>query len=213
MSEQTSYPVGHQFSIGFNPIEDRLLLTTELKEAGTTTLLLTRRMVLLVLKQILDRLPALSGLDQTPANYWQEVLELSHQQAVQQHQQEADRGRAQDTCAKAESSSNESTEPARAGEQRYADISASRVFLATELNAQQARDRLQLAFKGLPMPESMLKNGQQVPVLALSLEATHAHQVLQSLIAQATKANWNLPVNLPWTNVKASRQTARISTH
>lgn len=68
MSQQSTYPLCQQFSIGYSAYEDRLMLTTELPEAGHTTLLLTRRMVLLLLKQILNKLPALTGLELLPEN-------------------------------------------------------------------------------------------------------------------------------------------------
>ncbi|MCK0163732.1 hypothetical protein [Marinobacter sp. S6332] len=218
-NHQTSYPVAHQFSIGFNPVEDRLVLTTELKEQGHTTLLLTRRMVLLMLKQMLNRLPGLTGLDQTPARYWQEVLQLTHQQAVEQHRQETE---ARHTAEQAPESQAEAGTTASATDSppttapNTADTEpsrANRLFLATELTCQQASDRLHLAFRGLPMPEAMLKNGHQRPVLALSLEATHVHQVLQLLITHATKANWHLPVDLPWANTSTGNPPARAASH
>jgi hypothetical protein len=209
MNDLNTYPVARQFSVGFNPVEDRLVLVTELKEQGSTTLLLTRRMVMLMLKQVLNRLPGLTGLDQTPARYWQEVLQLTHQQAVEQHRQETE-ARHTAEQASVQHAEDDTTAP------DTADIEpapASRMFLATELTCQQASDRLHLAFRGLPMPEAMLKNGHQRPVLALSLEATHVHQVLQLLITHATKANWHLPVDLPWANTSAGNPPARAASH
>lgn len=43
MSQQSTYPLCQQFSVGYSTYEDRLLLTTELAGAGHTSLLLTRR--------------------------------------------------------------------------------------------------------------------------------------------------------------------------
>lgn len=209
MNDQTTYPVGHQFSLGFNPIEDRLVLTTELKEAGTTYLLLTRRMVLLMLAQIVHRLPALSGLDQTPANYWQEVLQFTHQQAMEQHRKEVAAPRAEP-----ESTGHSSTGNAETKAEKEANPSASsRAFIATELTCQQADNRLQLAFKGVPVINAMQSEVSQLPVLALSLEATHAHQVIQLMLTRATQANWHLPVDLPWATAEGSMPSAQTSSH
>lgn len=215
MTDHNTYPVARQFSVGFNPVEDRLVLVTELKEKGSTTLLLTRRMVLLILKQVMDQLPGLTGLDQTPARYWQEVLQLTHRQAMEQHRQEAASARgkpetAPETEAADAAPTEESAAPERAGED---SSPTTRTFLGTELTCQQSKGRLQLAFKGLPMPEDMLTNGTQSPVLALSLEATHVHQVLQLLITHATKADWHLPVNLPWIQTGTGHSSARVASH
>jgi len=211
MSEQTTYPLAQRFSIGFSAYEDRLLLTTELKEQGPTTVLLTRRMVLLMLKQILNKLPALTGLEQTPVSYWQEVLELTHQKAVDQHKQEAEaEQKASDQPAPMDSGdkgNNQQTEPDSDPKP------PGRLFLATELTCQLTNEQLQLAFKGLPVPEAMQTPSAHVPVLALSLDATHVHQVIQLVITQATKAMWHLPVDLPWLEAKADNQPAQTLSH
>jgi len=209
MSDQTTYPLAQRFSIGFSAYEDRLLLTTELKEQGPTTVLLTRRMVLLMLKQILNKLPALTGLEQTPVSYWQEVLELTHQKAVDQHKRETEaESKTSDQPAPAEESEKGDSQQTRPGQ-----TPPSRLFLATELTCQLTNDQLQLAFKGLPVPDAMQTPSAHVPVLALSLDATHVHQVIQLLITQATKATWHLPVDLPWLEAKTDNQPAQTLSH
>ena len=116
-SDQTTYPLSKRFSIGFSAYEDRLLLTTEPPETGPTTVLLTRRMVLLMLKQILNKLPALTGLEQTPVAYWQQVLELTHQQAVAQHKkQSASQSHTQDKPSSGEPASSNQADTADSGE-------------------------------------------------------------------------------------------------
>lgn len=198
MSDHTTYPLCQQFSIGFSACEDRLLLTTELAQTGHTTLLLTRRMVLLTLQRIINELPELSGLEQTPVAYWQEVLQLAHQQALQQQKGE--------TCPEQKQAETaEAAEPAK--------TPSTRLYLATELACQLDHERLQLAFKGLPVPEAMQTPRHHVPVLALSLEATHAHQVIQLLMTQATSAKWDLPVDLPWTRAAEQGTSAQTLAH
>jgi len=205
MSDPTTYPLAQRFSVGFSAYEDRLLLTTELKEQGHTTVLLTRRMVLLMLKQILNKLPALTGLEQTPVSYWQEVLELSHQNAVDQHRQERDRASDRKTPGTDTSGAG--------GESPAATKPPTRLFLATELTCQLTGDQMQLAFKGLPVPEAMQTPSAHVPVLALSLDATHLHQVIELLINQATSAMWHLPVDLPWLEANTGNQPAQTLSH
>ena len=123
-------------------------MTTELKEQGPTTVLLTRRMVLLMLKQILDKLPALTGLEQTPVAYWQEVLELTHQKAVDQHKREAEANqKAPDQPAPADSGDKDHSQQTEPDSEHKPP---GRLFLATELTCQLTDEQLQLAFKGLP---------------------------------------------------------------
>ena len=214
MSEQTTYPLAQRFSVGFSAYEDRLLLTTELREQGPTTVLLTRRMVLLMLKQILNKLPALTGLEQTPVAYWQEVLELSHRQAIEQHKQAtaSDKSKA-DAPAPSEQAPTDAAQANEAEEPSPANAATSSLYLATELTTQLTNDQLQLAFKGLPVPEAMQTPCQHVPVLALSLDATQVHQVIQLLITQAAKAMWHLPVDLPWLEAKSSNKPTQTLSH
>lgn len=186
MLDQTTYPLSQQFSIGFSAYEDRLLLTTELAQGGHTTLLLTRRMVMLMLQQILHKLPELTGLEQTPVAYWQEVLQLSHQKALEQRKVEP--GSEQPHSEQLESVTSQPT----------LSTDNAQLFLATELTTQLQPGTLLLAFKGLPVPDAMQSSCPHVPVLAVSLEAAHVHQVLQLLITKATEAMWHLPLDLPW---------------
>jgi len=68
---------------------------------------------------------------------------------------------------------------------------------------------MQLAFKGLPVPEAMQTPSAHVPVLALLLDATHMHQVVELLINHATRAMWHLPVDLPWLETNTGNQPAQ----
>lgn len=197
MSENTTYPLSQQFNIGFSAYEDRLILTTELKQDGHTTLLLTRRMVMLMLQQILHKLPELTGLEQTPVAYWQEVLQLTHQKALEQSH-----------SAQPESLITQS-KPTQAAQVQ----TNTPLFLATELTAQLQPGTLLLAFKGLPVPDAMQSSCPHVPVLAVSLEAAHVHQVLQLLITKATEAMWHLPLDLPWLEAPSQDQVALTVTH
>ena len=63
---------------------------------------------------------------------------------------------------------------------------------------QRRKERLLLAFKGLPLPEAMTIPSAHEPVLAVSLSLDHVHQLLHLLIRKAEMAQWHLPVDLPW---------------
>lgn len=178
MSEPTTYPICQKFSIGFSALEDRLLFSASTADAGTLRLLLTRRLVVMLLQQIIHNLLELSELKQTPAAFWQEVLQINHQQALQQK-------------AVAEKTLEVDTTPVVAEED-------AALFLVTGLTTQLKDGQLILAFNGLPMPEGMQQAAEFVSIVALKLTAENLHQLLQMLVAKAEEAAWHLPIKLPW---------------
>lgn len=187
-----TYPVSKKLNINFSAYEDRLLVKAERVGIDAVTLLMTRRMTILVLQQILSKLPELSGLDKTPAAYWQEVLQMSHQGAMEAKTR-ADKAEAEqkptsvDVDQTAGSSVPAGDAPAIPG-----------IYLATELTVQVSADRLTLAFRGLQMPDAMTKASQHVPVLAIPLSLDNVHQLIELFITKAREAHWHLPVDLPW---------------
>jgi hypothetical protein len=183
MSEKPAdinYPVSKKLNINFSAYEDRLLVNAERIGIDDVTLLMTRRMTILVLQQILSRLPELSGLNKTPAAYWQEVLQMSHQGAMEA------KTRADKVEAEHKPLSAKPGEPSKG------------IYLATELTVQVSADRLTLAFRGLQMPDAMTKAAQHVPVLAIPLSLDNVHQLIELFITKAREAHWHLPVELPW---------------
>ena len=183
MSEKPAdinYPVSKKLNINFSAYEDRLLVNAERIGIDDVTMLMTRRMTIRVLQQILSRLPELSGLNKTPAAYWQEVLQMSHQGAMEA------KTRADKVQAEHKPLSAKPGEPSKG------------IYLATELTVQFSADRLTLAFRGLQMPDAMTKAAQHVPVLAIPLSLDNVHQLIELFITKAREAHWHLPVELPW---------------
>jgi hypothetical protein len=183
MSEKPAdinYPVSKKLNINFSAYEDRLLVNAERIGIDDVTMLMTRRMTILVLQQILSRLPELSGLNKTPAAYWQEVLQMSHQGAMEA------KTRADKVEAEHKPLSAKPGEPSKG------------IYLATELTVLVSTDRLTLAFRGLQMPDAMTKAAQHVPVLAIPLSLDNVHQLIELFITKAREAHWHLPVELPW---------------
>jgi hypothetical protein len=193
MSEKPAdinYPVSKKLNINFSAYEDRLLVNAERIGIDDVTLLMTRRMTILVLQQILSRLPELSGLNKTPAAYWQEVLQMSHQGAMEA------KTRADKVEAEHKPLSAKPDEPSKG------------IYLATELTVQVSADRLTLAFRGLQMPDAMTKAAQHVPVLAIPLSLDNVHQLIELFITKAREAHWHLPVELPWLESPKAANTA-----
>ncbi|MDO8908679.1 MAG: hypothetical protein Q7W55_09280 [Pseudohongiella sp.] len=184
-----TYPVSQKLSINFSAFEDRLIVRAERMGTGPATLLFTRRMTILVLQQVVARLPELSALDKTPAAYWQEVLQMSHQHAMQ----------AKTDADNAEKQARE--DAINAGDQVAAvtpDSGGNNIYLATELSVQLNDKRLMLAFRGLQMPGAMTRPSQHEPVLAIPLTVDNVHQLIELLMVKAHEAQWHLPVDLPW---------------
>ncbi|RTZ43174.1 hypothetical protein EKL30_09825 [Candidimonas sp. SYP-B2681] len=190
---ETSYWLSKQLNITFSPYEDRLIIRAERGKHGVANLLLTRRMVMIVLNQLLGSLPELSGLNKTPAQYWQDVLQMSHQQAMEA-KTEAD-----DATATAAAAQVATEAPAKPDAEAVPKQTASpAIYLATELTVQRDDKQLVLAFRGLPMPRAMTDPCKHESVFASPLQLDHVHQLIQLLITKAQEAQWHLPLDLPW---------------
>jgi hypothetical protein len=185
---EITFPVSQKLSINYSAYEDRLIVRAQRLQNTPVTLLLTRRMTFVILQQVLARLADMSELGKTPSEYWQDVLQMSHQQAMTA-KAEADKAAAEQALA---------GNPADATAQGDGPVAADQLFLATELTIQMRDKQLMLAFKGLAMPDAMTLPRPHVPVLAIPLLVDNVHQLLELLISRAQQADWHLPVNLPW---------------
>lgn len=198
-SKDTSYPISKQFNMHFSPYEDRLVVRAQRTDKTEIHMLLTRRMVMLMLQQMLGKLPELTGLEKTPAVYWQEVLQMAHQEAMES-KATADKAMADEMAQKkadAEGSESASSEEALSEPESGAPVPEN-LFLATELTVQVSGEQLTLAFKGLAMPDAMVKPSLPVPVFAIPLQVENVHQLIELLIAKCQQAQWHLPLELPW---------------
>lgn len=201
-AKDTTYPVSKQLNMHFSPFEDRLVVQAQRSDNSEVHMLLTRRMVMLVLKQLLGKLPELTGLEKTPAVYWQEVLQMAHQEAMEA-KATADKALAQEIEQKqAAAAEAAQADPATADAAPEPTETRSPVpenlFLATELTVQTSDEKLTMAFKGLPMPDAMVKPSQHEPIFAMPLQVENVHQLIELLIAKCEEAQWHLPLELPW---------------
>lgn len=201
-ASSTSYPLATNISFSFSAYEDRLILTPRLQQGEPLQLLMTRRMLLLTLQQCLKHLPAVAGLNQTPAHYWQDVLQLNHQSAIQQQ------GQAQSTRDSVSHSTQKTPE-----NNTLDKDSAPRIYLATEIFVQPRIEQKQcnLGFKGLKLPEAMTQPQPHEPLVGLSLTVDNLHQLIHQLVTQAQTAQWHLPLDLPWLNTPAEQQSSPTS--
>lgn len=205
MQPESNYPLIDHFTLVFSAYEDRLLLTTERGDFGTATLLLTRRMVVITIKQLLAKLPDLSGLQQTPHAYWQEVLQMAHQKAVA--------GKAEQNKPEQSAGSESGVQSGgEAGDKKQQTVAAD-LYLATELTAELRDGQLLFAFKGLPVPDAMRTSCKHEPVVAFTLKSEQVHQFIELLIAKSTQAQWHLPVDLPWLEPLDPTVSAKTTSH
>lgn len=201
------YWLSKQLNISFSPYEDRLVLRAQRAEHDVVTVLLTRRMVMIVLQRLLSSLPELTGLEKMPAQYWQEVLQMAHQKAMQA-KHDADNAQSKQQKAVQPAAAREGAPAASAP--AAAPATETPIFLATELKTQLADKELTLAFNGLPMPRAMTTPSAHEPIFAAPLQADHVHQLIELLINKANDAQWHLPVNLPWLENPALEGTTSL---
>ncbi len=190
---RVTYPISQQIKISFSAFEDRLIVRANRMEAEPATVLLSRRMTLMILQQLLKQLAEISELGKTPREYWHDVLQMSHQHAMLA-KQEQDKAQAE-----AEMSGGGDGEAAKetlsVSEQSIQD---SALYLATELTVQPRDKELMLALKGLPMPAAMTERATHEPILAIPLQRDNVHQMIELLMTRAADAKWDLPLELPW---------------
>lgn len=210
--QENNYPISAHFSLGFSPYEDRLLLTADRGQFGQATILLTRRMVLLIIKQLLSKLPDLSGLKQTPRAYWQEVLQMAHQNAVAT-QASVDKEGAAGRVSEDPGGDAPASDTTEEQKDKMPVMDAAALYLATELSSELREGQLLLAFKGLPVPEAMREPCQHEAVVAFTFEPEKVHQFLELLIAKTTEAHWHLPLDLPWLEPLNSAVSAKTTSH
>lgn len=202
-ANETAFPLSSSLNLVFSAYEDRLLLRSKRVNRDPVNVLLTRRMTIIVLSQLLSNLPELSGLDKTPAQYWQEVLQMAHQTALESGRST---GAEMEQAAAAKSAKAETREQEEA-QSDLADSLAERpkvdklegdIYLATSLTMQRRDEQLIMALSGLPMPRAMTNPCEKEPLFAMPLHVENVHQLIQLIIDKAQEADWHLPLNLPW---------------
>lgn len=205
--KQNRFPISHQLNIGYNAFEDRLVLRASRAEETPAAVFLTRRMTLLILKQLLDRLTAMSDLDKTPREYWHDVMQMGHEQAMQAKQ---DQDKAQQAQTKNADEAADDSEQSHLAE----STSGNALYLATEITVKRNGKEVMLALKGLPMPVAMTRPTKQEPILAIPLQQENIHQIIEIFITRTTEAGWDIPVQIPWRNrskrAAGSKDSARL---
>jgi hypothetical protein len=193
-AQETTFPLSTSLNIVFSAYEDRLVVRSRRVNRDPVNVLLTRRMTIIVLAQLLANLPELSGLDKTPAQYWQEVLQMGHQTALESGRSASDDETAGNTLTSEDSvvadetsESSDTTGKLEGG-----------IYLATSLTMQLKEGQLILALTGLPMPCAMTEPCDREPLFAIPLQVENVHQLIQLIIDKAQEADWHLPLNLPW---------------
>lgn len=190
------YWLSKQLNITFSPYEDRLVLRTDRGDHGVANVLLTRRMTIITLQRLLVNLTEMTGLQKTPAQHWQDVLQMAHQQAMQA-KRDADNAQAAS-----------SADSAAADGLKSETIPPPALYLATELTTRLQDKELAIAFSGLPMPQAMTQPSPHEPVFAMLLQVEHLHQLIELLITKAQEAQWHLPLTLPWLENPARPETS-----
>ncbi|MFA7670255.1 MAG: hypothetical protein WCX93_12995 [Burkholderiaceae bacterium] len=188
---EATFPLSTSLNIVFSAYEDRLVVCSKRVNRDPVNVLMTRRMTIIVLAQLLANLPELSGLDKTPAQYWQEVLQMAHQTALESGRDARAEGN------EAEPQTQGAT-GRKARKARKTGKLEGPIYLATSLTMQRRDDQLIMAVTGLPMPRAMTEPCDRESLFAIPLQVENVHQMIQLLIDRAHEADWHLPLNLPW---------------
>jgi|SRR5690554_3275754 len=216
--KQESYPLSQRFSIHYSALEDRLVLRATYRDEKQVVVLLTRRMVLLVLQQVLSRIPALAALEKTPREFWAEVLQIGHQQAMQD-KAAADakaapaRKAAADAARQPPSANGDAERSTTSTDMSPREPIQDPVYLATDLMVGGATKGLTLAYKGLRMPGAMIEPSKAEPIVAIPMEVSHLHQLIHLVVAQSRRAEWHLPLDLPWIEAPDDKVPDTVITH
>jgi len=198
-AQEAVFPLSTSLNIKFSAYEDRLVLYCRRVNRNPVNVLVTRRMVLIVLAQLLAKLPELSGLDKTPSQYWQEVLQMAHQKALESGRDTAGSKRAPALAQADPANQSASRSGEKQPEREAAPVKREEsIYLATALTLQRREEDIILALSGLPMPCAMTQACEREPLFAMPLRVENVHQLIQLLIDRAQEADWHLPVNLPW---------------
>lgn len=204
VAQEATFPLSTSLNIVFSAYEDRLVVRCDRVNREPINVLLTRRMTIIVLSQLLANLPELSGLDKTPAQYWQEVLQMAHQNALEARrgaQGESETSTGEGAAAPAPGSAEAVQKPRKL---------EGAIYLATSLTTQMREGELIVAITGLPMPCAMTEPCEREPLFAIPLQVDHVHQLIQLLIDKSQEADWHLPVNLPWLESPSEPQATTL---
>ena len=191
--QDTTFPLSQSINLAFSAYEDRLVLRSKRVNRDPVNVLVTRRMTIIVLSQLLANLPELSGLDKTPAQYWQEVLQMAHQSALKS----GGEGKTEDGGDERQAAHSDGSNASAPATAKPGKVEGA-IYLATSLTMQRQDDQLIMALSGLPMPRAMTEPCEREPLFAIPLQVENVHQLIQLIIDKAQEANWHLPLNLPW---------------
>jgi hypothetical protein len=206
--QEASFPLSTSMNLVFSAYEDRLVLRSRRVNREPINVLITRRMTIIVLAQLLSNLPELSGLDKTPAQYWQEVLQMAHQTALESGRV----GRAGEADEGSAESETEHEAPKVAGQSGKTGKLDGAIYLATSLTMQMKDGQLIMALTGLPMPKAMTEPCEREPLFAMPLQVDHVHQMIQLFIDKAREADWHLPLTLPWLESPSEASATTLGT-
>lgn len=184
--EGLRYPVSAKLNITYNSVEDRLVVLVQRLKKGPARVLLTRHMTIVMLEQLLARLPEMSGFNKSAPQHWQDILQITHHHAMQ---------------SRAATEKQNKAAAAAAGDEaeRAAALAKAPTYLATGMTLGRRELRLLMALRGFLLPDSMTQQSPtHEPIMVIPLELEHVHQIIEVLMIRASEGHWRLPHELPW---------------
>ena len=176
-----TYPKAAQISVGYNQKQDRLFLIFHLQEGGFRKAFVSRRMLGALLVRMTQELTASHPMAGYTAQR-DEVLQMEHVASVSV--QNPGKGKALRT---------QQTQQTPQTPTLPTEFSGAYFVTATHVETQE--NLLVIGFSGEWLPDP---KAAQVPIAALGLGRTEAHQVLRLLRDKAEFAGWNLEWPALW---------------
>lgn len=208
-SESTTFPVAQSIDVGYDSIEDRLLLVGHTSDHGRRCLWLTRRLVrplVVHFARLLRTTSEEAGM--APDGYVNEILRMEHVRALES-QAEAPPAEAAD-----DSTDTPMDDRASQADSVSSEEQAPHLFFAVEVTLQLREDHLLLGFLGQPspLPGSSANGDESIrqPVCALLLDRPSAHKVLALFCAKLQEADWGDDVHPDWVRVADSQSPDHI---
>jgi len=186
-----SYPIATKLDIGFDCLEDRLVIVARTRDHGYRGLWLTRRLTGGLLQRFAQELHRSSPHAAKAApGFRDEVLRMEHLGAISKSPSGASTG--------GSTTDKPSGEPP--GDTAW--------FLVPAVHLRWQEQLLVVTFDGLKRGDH---HRRREAVVAIALDRGQAHQVLSLLSRKAQEAQWNLPRASAWID-NLSDQTDAVMT-
>jgi hypothetical protein len=172
----TDYPITKKIEIGFDEEADRLVFVTETVNHGIQTMVLTRRLLIVLLKNFEKLILKVSKAIEASPQHKNEILEMESISAAERMQQVMPE------------SSNFIENYSR----------SINLYLITEIKTQIKEKIIILAFSGREVSDLVSNSHSKIAISALRLDRQDAYNLFSMISKKADDAGWNISPSPAW---------------